>query len=367
MNARFFLSIALFGLALHSPAPACSLGPGYLMRSNFELVRDTTAIVLARAIRIDKDPEAHSRLAMEILHVLKGSVAEKTLSIEGNLHWLGASDPTDFGSCRPGAGTGGCIAFDYRLDSNFLLFLEKEEGRWDVRQSPFSRVNEEVADVDAAWVRAVKEFLRISTLQTVDEQKKALREMLTKDHGIAGLNADIERHFHQPHGTKPFDDLEAMYQAATDDNERSRVLWAFANGKHPQAGAWMRDVIRSGDLTTFIGPVSEYVAAVHDAVAAAALVERLSDLTLKDEARWAVLNAVAEAGDASIRSEVVALFKTVSDEETRPLARYFLRHPDSAATAGRRSSREIRHDVRPGRHGRSGYDLLGPEADERAD
>src|SRR5260221_12498619 len=120
MKYRALLIAAVCWIALSSPVPACSLGPGYLMRSNFELVRDREAIVLAQSLRFEKRPDGGSQVVLEVAKTIKGTVAEKTLSISGNSNWLGASDPVDFSRCRPGAGTGGCIAFDYKSGMTFL-------------------------------------------------------------------------------------------------------------------------------------------------------------------------------------------------------------------------------------------------------
>jgi len=333
MRFRASLIAALCWLILPAPVPACSLGPSYLQRSNFELVRDTGAIALARSLRLEKRQDGHSQIVFEVVKTIKGSVAEKTLSVTGNTNWRGASDPADFSTCRPGAGTGGCIAYDYRLGRLFLLFLEKHEEGWEVWMSPFSRVNEEVEGEDAPWTRAVIQYLRIAELGTAGGQKEALRALMVREHGVPGLSADVERHFRSPHGSKSFEDLEAIYERAENDDTRRRILWAYANGQHSKAATFIRDLIGSGDLSTFIEPVSGYVETLHDARAAASLLDRFSDLALDGQSRWAVFRAIAEASDDSVRGDMVALLKTVSDEETRPLTKYFLRHPDPAAIA----------------------------------
>ena len=52
MKRILLLTVAgLTWTALPTPTRACSVGPGYLMPSNFELVRDAEAIVLAKAVR----------------------------------------------------------------------------------------------------------------------------------------------------------------------------------------------------------------------------------------------------------------------------------------------------------------------------
>jgi HEAT repeat protein len=335
-HAQAALLAAALGLAFPAPMPACSLGPGYLQPSNFELVRDTEAIVLAKASGVVREDGRVRRFVFDVLQVLKGPVVDKTLTLDGTDAWRGASDPADFSTCRPGAGTGGCIALDYKLDSQFLLFLIRDGKTWDVRMVPFARVNEEVSGPEAPWVEGVRRYLKISALDGVDARKAALRVTAAeKEKAVPGLASDIDRHFLQPHGSKPFDDLLRLYQQAPDESGREQVLWAFAHGKHPQAARLFRDLVESGQWLRVTGPVAEYVGDLKDPLLTSSLLKGLLDPKsgLRSQQRWEVLGAVSRAGDASHAPLLLELLKSGSDEEAKPLREYFLRHPNPQAVA----------------------------------
>ena len=105
MERRIWLFLVA-GLAFAShlaPTRACSTTAGYLMPSNFELVRDTQAIVLAKATRLAKKDDEASQVEFDVVQVLKGQVDVKTLTLFGHLQWCGESDPLDFSTARPGA------------------------------------------------------------------------------------------------------------------------------------------------------------------------------------------------------------------------------------------------------------------------
>lgn len=326
---------AACGLAAPAPTRACSVGPGYLTPSNFELVRDTEGIVLAKAVRFSgADPKL---LELEVVRVLKGGVEPKTLVLVADDRWFGASDPQDFSRARPGAYTGACIAYDYKVGSLFLLFLNRRSDVWSVSGPPFTRANEEVSGADAPWVKAVVHYVRIAALEA-ERQKEALRvlsataaDTKSADH-VPGLAADIDRHFKSPHETKSFDDLKELHDKAGDDRERSRVLWAFVNGRHPAATPFMRNLVRTGAWKRFAGPVTQYVAAVKDPTAVPAFTAALrADPGLKP--RWSVLQAIGAAADDSHGADLLALLKTVTDEEAKLLLKYFIHHPRAEARA----------------------------------
>ena len=110
----------------HEEARRCSLAPGYLMPSNYELVRDTPVIALGTVRRITSGRERS--VVIDITEVLKGGIPTKTIEVEGGGPYLGPSKLNDFSSARPGAYTGGCLAYDYKRGTSFLLFLRKYEG-----------------------------------------------------------------------------------------------------------------------------------------------------------------------------------------------------------------------------------------------
>lgn len=323
------LLASALGLALPVPSQACSLGPGYLQPSNFDLVCTVQAIVIARATAFVGDMQ----VAFDVEKVLKGTVAEKSLTFMGNSSWRGASDPASFTYARPGASAGACIAMDYKLKSRFLLFLTEDGKERQVAFIPFARVNEEISGLDAPWTRAVQEYIKISAFPTVEEQKKALRELAQKETDIPGLKADIAAHFLTPSGSKSFEDLKELYDRAKDKRERDQVLWAFAYGKHTPAAGLVRDLLPTGAWKDHLGAISAYAAAVSDPFLFRFLIKAAQEPGSGRLYRHTVASAVAEGADAALREDVLSLLRAGDDEDAQTLSKFFRRNPLPEAVA----------------------------------
>lgn len=193
-------------LFLSSIAPArteaCSLPSDFLPLSNYELVRRTKDVVLARVTGVSQ-----RGVDFEILEVLRGSGlrAGEVIALRGDVeHYQGPSPAGDFAHARPGAGSGGCVAYDYRLDGWFLLLLERRAGEWSTPITPFARVNEEVELAADPWLSAVRQYVRIASLADHAKERdalEALRERAAKSPSLfvpKGLAADIARHLLPP-------------------------------------------------------------------------------------------------------------------------------------------------------------------------
>jgi hypothetical protein len=334
--AQAAILAAALWLSFPAPSPACSLAAGYLPPSNFELVRDTEGIVLAKCTKSIPNEREASQMVFDVVKVLKGDPDVKTLTLMGWDAWRGSASPEDFSGPRPGAYSGACNAYDYKVDLHFLLFLQGSgRNRW-VSGPPFTRINEDVSGPDAPWVKAVTHYVRIAALGTVDLQKAALRELASRtENPVPGLAADIRHHFATPHDSKSYEDLKKIYDETQNAGVRANVLWAFAKGKHTAAVDVVCGLVDSGDWLRFSGPISRYTRELKSASVSEALLKQLGEkqVQLNAYTRREILEAVAEGADAASTPALIGLLKPESPEDLLALKSYFVRHPDPKATA----------------------------------
>jgi hypothetical protein len=126
-----------------------------------ELVRDAQAILLVRVVSWKEDPALKTSVGgavtFEVQEVLKGRFAEKALVLPGHLKYRGANDEkVPYHFIRPGGRLGMCVAWDYKSDGQFLLFMEKG----NLLGRPLAPVNEEVSGPDDPWVLWVRRQLK---------------------------------------------------------------------------------------------------------------------------------------------------------------------------------------------------------------
>jgi hypothetical protein len=125
-----------------------------------ELVAQADAIV---RVRVAGDapgatPASHGPVPLEVLEVMKGTVASKTFSVPGytNRYEGPNLQKPPYKSVRPGGLHGSCFAHDYKPGGEYLLFLREGTPYW----AALAAVNEEVRGADDPWVRWVKWALR---------------------------------------------------------------------------------------------------------------------------------------------------------------------------------------------------------------
>ncbi|HEX7998545.1 MAG TPA: hypothetical protein VF528_09155 [Pyrinomonadaceae bacterium] len=322
---------------------ACSLTDGYLRPSNYDLVEEADAILLAEAISFDSTVGANEmpplpKFTFKILEVIKGDFTQDLLEQGGVDTYLGKSDENDFSALRPGAGTGACNAYDYQVGKKFLLFVNKNKaGGWRISGAPFSRINEEVSNSDSPWVIAVRHYTRISSLNNYEAEKVELRKLQENakrgDEAKkypAGLVKDVEEYFKSPYPTKSYQDLIKLYNNFSN-KERRQVLWAFAWGKHPEAKPLIQNLLQAGKWEEFIAPISEYAKRTKDR----SLIKTLAStyLKIKDkQTRWPIMWALIEAADERDSELMLAALKSADEEEAGRLAVWFVRHPVEEAT-----------------------------------
>jgi hypothetical protein len=96
----------------------------------------------------------------EVVEIVKGWISDRVISFDGQISrrddFNDGSVPYDF--VRPGGRAGNCYALNYRLGSQFLLFL-KEVADGDVLTpywSPLAPVNEQIRGPRDSWILWVK-------------------------------------------------------------------------------------------------------------------------------------------------------------------------------------------------------------------
>ena len=197
---------------------ACSVVLGYVRPTNYELVKEADAIVLASAVSFERRSDirggnAFGMFKFTVLEHIKGDFKEEFLSVEGDKDLRSWGDPNDFSFTKSDQGP--CNPTDYKLKGKYVLFLQNWKGKWSVGGPPFTRVNVLVEATNAPWVKAVRKYARIAAINDYEKEKAALREL--KAHALANdedcpkaLIRDIDAHFGKPTPAKSFSDLRAL-------------------------------------------------------------------------------------------------------------------------------------------------------------
>lgn len=163
------LAAALLGTA---PARGCSMVEGYKVPTNLELAAKAEAIVVAEIVADipgRNDPGGGS-LRLRPLSLLKGTVmpVEVILTrarLTVDPRFVVASNPRELRRPNPGALIGGCVRYMFGTGMKLVLFLVRnEKGELSPFRSAFSRDAEDVPDLDALWVKAVREYAAIGVL-----------------------------------------------------------------------------------------------------------------------------------------------------------------------------------------------------------
>jgi hypothetical protein len=229
--------IGLAALAVASwptASRACSLVPGFIGPSNFELVQMADAIVVAVAERRTRGEDGFPQIQFRTESVLKGSPPSR-FSSEGGFGRIGPSDNEDVSSPHPDASSGACNRQTFTRGGRYLMFLERgSDGRWAEHSMPFSRVNEDYSGETDSWIRSVRRYLDLQRRLSPMEQLAALARMAETGHDNdgrplrAGERADIRAHLGWISPWKPTPWLVEVYERL----ERGELL-PFAPSPRP--------------------------------------------------------------------------------------------------------------------------------------
>jgi hypothetical protein len=185
---RYLLTLLSVSVLTFLPSTsfACSIAGDYSVPTNLELVAEAETIILARvsSSKSGEYPwETSVFVTPEVL--LKGNALPPKVEIHGahlgDKSWSPTkSKPRELRKVNPDALTGGCVRRLFSKDMRLVLFLSRdEEGNLVPYRSPFSRDSEYVVDENALWVKAVKEYVKISAFPKL-EWKQRMRSRISE-------------------------------------------------------------------------------------------------------------------------------------------------------------------------------------------
>lgn len=161
MAVRQLVAALILVLPAH-PCDVVTIGKYPSPPVSGQVVKRADAIVRAEAVeyaeRISFDAGG-GPIRFRVLETLRGP-AMSELVLPGELvGWDDFNrDPVPYNSGRPNSLSGSCVAWQYRLGSQFLLMLTKNKaGQFSVEFYPFAPVNEQLhseTDPWLLWVRA---------------------------------------------------------------------------------------------------------------------------------------------------------------------------------------------------------------------
>ena len=211
----------LLGLAVLFAVPAaraCSVVETYIRPSNFELVQIADAIVVARAEHEVRDDSGEGSVSFQVETSVKGEAPARVILPFASIGKPVPRDLSDLSGSNPEGHMGPCNRTTFARGARYLLFLERgEDGGWQQLSFPFSRVNEDFAGEDNAWMRAVRRYLRLQQSRPSMEQLAALTQMAEtglddEDRPLADAErADIADHLRSISPWKPTAHLLDLY------------------------------------------------------------------------------------------------------------------------------------------------------------
>jgi hypothetical protein len=325
--------VCLILVARH-PADSCSVAPGYTVPSTFELVKAAEVIVLAHS-----ESFSNGKFKFRTVKVLKGSQAGKSFEIKGYDQFQGRSPPNDLDHVRPGALAGSCIAFDYRVDHDYVLFCQRIDAGLSVSGPPFSRINEEVDGEASPWTRAVQRYCEVASLGDAESEYQALEDLLRQASSRSdpknvppAMAHGIEQYLGHPSSFMPWTKLKMMYDSARAEKDRSAILQAMADCNID--GEKDRDGVRS-----LLGNLKNEDRSRKDLIAIAGMAARVRDSTWvekfleiypeidKDEDQNQVARAIRRcAGDLHVPL-MVQKMKLLEPRPFALLAPWLVQHP----------------------------------------
>lgn len=339
LTRAFF--IGLFSVFLCRDTFGCSTVVGYVRPTNYELVKQADAIVVAQAISFKRQKTFRGHhygvFEFKVVENLKGDCNAASLSVEGDDDVSSWGDPEDFSFDKGDRGF--CNATDYKLKAHYVLFLENWKGKWIVSGPPFTRINVMVEGANAPWVKAVRQYSLVAALDNYEQEKDGLRELRTramaKDPTCPpGLVKDIDNHFVRPTPAKSFNDLKRLYQENLDVETREYVLWGLVEGKRQEAEEFVRELMKGDDWKLYVIPICSYISAFklpgfHEPLAAELA------RTEKWYTRQMLLHGLVGTAGASQQDFMQRVLQSLNGEELKKeaeiLADWFINHPSPEA------------------------------------
>jgi hypothetical protein len=360
---------------------ACSTSDRYLRPSNYELVKGAGAIV--RAVAVDtlqqfigygSSLESDERIPLysgsvrfRVIEVLKGSDRIESITAGGDSYTPDEKwEPNSSFRYARGPRYGGpCNTDWYTIGSQYLLFLDSGRNNvWFVSGPPFTRIAEPVADTNDPWYRTVRHYIQAERTGNYEQSKERLKWL--RDAAQRQVDSieyprqmveDIDRHFSEPHGMKSYADLIDLLARRREGEDtlsilrvlrgsgRSdtlSVLWAIANGGHPEGAEFIRQLLDRRTWIRYSEPMMAYLTEQHDTSMIRPMIAQYRKLSRSEEAQWEVLKYLRSNAGAAHRNEMVAFLLRSDTTVALALAPWFIEHPHPDATARLRRLRAKR-------------------------
>lgn len=330
-------------------AQAFSVGPGFFVLSNYELVKQADTIVLTRAVEWSQSAKL---VKFRVVECLKGSCKDEYVSAFGyteeagrqskkkDFRFRGRSKKGDFSHARPGTYAGMGTAMDYRTGQFYLLFLTNVKGEWCIGRPALSRTQEEVDPNDSPWMVVVKHYIRIAELKDYEKEKAALRELRARAEAGSdpkkyptGLVSDIDRHFSRPSPMKSYEDLMVFYRSAQTKREREKVLHALAKAGHEEALPMVRNLITDARICNiFLG----YLVKLKDREGVETIANHFIKFSWANE-RWA--SALVDLADETHTKTMLRVLESCKEQKAgKIILSWFKDHPSPGVVGALRKA-----------------------------
>jgi hypothetical protein len=177
--------VAMATLSWAAQCAACNPGHRYRQPTNFDLVRDADAIVIAtaadqRALR-NKDYAVHFRVDGALKGPAPREFDADFTSFADRSWWktVPPSNPNELATANTQAYEGGCIRRLFTERHAYVVFLSKgRDGVWRELDWPFTRVNEDYFGERSLWIRTIRDYLAVQSLPEGWPQHQALERLL---------------------------------------------------------------------------------------------------------------------------------------------------------------------------------------------
>jgi hypothetical protein len=315
-------------------------------------------IVLARAIECTGDS-----FRFKAIEVLKGRYSSPHFQLQGRAAFKGRTTENELDAARPGAFAGGCIADDYRINHNYVLFCSRTDHGLVVTGPPFSRVNEEVDGEQSPWTRAIRLYAEVAALDDGEAEYRALQDLLQRARsGLVPavvppqMSHGLEEYLGSPSHYMPWKVLKAMHSSARTKAERSAVLKAIAGcdygGDRPEMNKFLKSLLgESFDDEDLLS-----VAAMASRVKEPAWVLRFLE-AYTDQAE--VARAIRLGADGSHIPAVLARLKKLTPQGVAGLAPLLARYPSAEAKRILEEKIQEANEKIQGRYDRYWYEAVG--------
>jgi hypothetical protein len=309
---------------------ACSYADGYLPPTEYDLIKEADAIVLARPVS-----KSGYIVDFKVIEVLKGDFhGSEFRGAEAHTSCVDYSYSVGIKASSLPQSVGQNLTY---RQPKYLLFLRRMKDGWTISSQAAQAMNEIIFDTSSsAFLTTVRQLIRVSSKNNYEiemRELKSLRQLARTGRNprqypkeLAGL---IDHHLTSPTPSKSYKDLLELYTHAPKDRKRD-ALWAMAWGKHAEAADFFTRLLRSPLPLNYIGPISEYITQTKNETL---LVMLGRNYPKQDKGvRWPLMWALIKTADERHKDLMLSALRSADKEEAGRLAEWFVRYPAAEAT-----------------------------------